>query len=113
MVQILDFENTTDHCLKTLGGARSMMVTYKDMNEQPEAMVRQIMQFIGEPQDSLDLERLAAAKAAEVGTEIKKNEKYQPMFQRENLKKMALNFLRAREQGMVKEWVNRGHEVLS
>lgn len=113
MNQILDFENTTDHCLKMLGGSRSMMVTYKDMNEQPEAMVRQIMTFIGEPQDSLDLERLAAAKAAEVGTEIKKNEKYQPMFQRDNLKKMALNYLRAKEQGVVKAWVNRGHEVLS
>jgi hypothetical protein len=113
MNNITDFEATIEHCSKTLGPKRSMVVTYQNMNGKPEEMVRTIMDFIGEPQDSLDMDKLTAAKAAEVGTEIKKDEKYHEMFHRDNLKKMAGNYLRAREKGMLQEWVKHGHTALA
>lgn len=113
MNTIQEFENTIEHCSKTLGPSRAKVVSYQNMSDKPEEMVRSIMDFIGEPQDTLDMDRLASAKQAEVGTEVKKDEKYQEMFQRDNLKKMATNFLRAQEKGIVDDWVQGGHSALA
>jgi hypothetical protein len=105
MTHIMEFGETINYSHKVLG-SRSLVVTYDDMKNKPEATVRRILTHVGEDQSTLNMGRLNAARESKVGTEIKRA--VAPMFERDNLKKLARSWLKAQQRGALPQWVKRG-----